>query len=265
MTSLKNHLFIAVLCATLGSCVYRNSHSFRIVPETPNYVLRAPDARSTPFPDILRNYNGYTPGGSWMDLRPSMEIRIENAYYEKGFSRRGLDGFLGTEVAMYEVTAQGLSLLSLQSMKDRPATDLSVKDLIPEPQTKHPYYRLYFEVFFKGQNFHGSVLLASDSMQALDRLSAELDDPEKVCSSHSDGCTVFPEACSVSVEMRIVVNGKPRDVLWRANLANVVNGQPHHIEVKRLYAGRLTPIQINADDPNDLKLPLLPGDHVLWR
>jgi hypothetical protein len=36
-----------------------------------------------------------------MELRPQMELRIENAYYRKGMPKRGLDGFLGTEIARY--------------------------------------------------------------------------------------------------------------------------------------------------------------------
>lgn len=247
-----------------GSCAYRNSHSFLIVPQAPNYLLRAPDAREVPFPEILRSYNGYQPGRSLMDLRPLMEIRIENAYYKNGASRRGLEGFLGTEIAKYEITAHGLSLLSFQSMKDRPADDMPVQQLISQAQMKHRFYRLYFEIFLKGEDFHRSALLGADTVPALDSLSDELSNGEEVCSHHSDACTVFPEACSVSVEMKIVVNGKSQSVLWGSHLEDVVKGQ-HHIEIKRLYAGRLTPVAINADDPRELKLPLLPGDQVFLK
>lgn len=248
-----------------GSCVYRNSHSFLIVPESPNYLLRAPDAHEIPFPEILRSYNGYEPGRRWMDILPLLEMRLENAYYVKGAPRGGIEGFLGTEIARYKMTAHGLILLSFQSMKDRPAADLPVQDLISRAQMKHRFYRLYFEIFFKRKGFHGSMLLGADSVPELDRLSSEVDDPEKVCSSDSNDCTVFPEACSVSAEMEIVVNGKNQTVLWRVNLADVVKDHPHHLVLKRFYAGRLTPVQINAEDPNDLKLPLLPGDQVIWR
>ncbi|HEX3684216.1 MAG TPA: hypothetical protein VHU83_16905 [Bryobacteraceae bacterium] len=227
-------------------------------------MLRAPDARSIPFPDLLRYYNGYQPGRSWMELRPLMEIRIENAYYKNGASRRGLEGFLGTEIARYEVTAHGLSLLSFQSMKNRPGNDLPVQQLISHAQMKHRYYRLYFEIFFQGEDSHRSVLLGSDTVQALHRLSGELTGRAEVCGPSSGACTVFPEACSVSVEMKIVVNGQSQNVLWGSRLADVVK-DPHKIEMQRLYAGRLTPVEMNADDPGELKLPLLPGDHVFWK
>lgn len=60
--------------STSASCVYRNRHSFRIVPQAPNYLLRAPDARSIPFPDILRYYNSYQPGRSWMELQLKLPL-----------------------------------------------------------------------------------------------------------------------------------------------------------------------------------------------
>ena len=80
---------------------------FRVVPATPNYVLQYPDSHQATFADILRIYNGFEPGRAWMDLRPDMELRIEDAYYEPGASRRGLTGFLGTEVAQYKVGSKG--------------------------------------------------------------------------------------------------------------------------------------------------------------
>ncbi len=193
-----------------------------------------------------------------------MELRIENAYYRKGASRRGLEGFLGTEVARYEVTSHQLRLLSVQPMTERPEGDVPVQRLISQPETDLRYYRLYFEIVFKrNNNSHGSVLLAANSMEELDRLSAQISRPETICNATSTHCTAFPEACSVSVEMKIFVNGKPETVLWGSILASLTD-QPQHLEVKRLYAGRLIPVEINARDPHALRLPLLPGDHVAW-
>jgi hypothetical protein len=238
--------------------------SFRVLPNSPNYLLRSPDRRETPFPDVLQVYNGFEPARSWMDLRPLMELKIESAYYVKGASRRGLEGFLGTEVARYEVTAHGLRLLSVKPMQDRPAGDLPVEDLISAQETNFRYYRFYFEIVLRrNSNSHGSVLLGANSKEELDRLSVQLSQPEAVYNAASIHCAVFPEACSVSVEMQIIVNGNPRTVAWGSPLASITD-RPRHLKVKRFYAGRLTPIEINLHDPNALRLPLLPGDHVTW-
>ena len=227
-------------------------------------MLRSPDRIETPLPEVLRTYNGFVPGHGSINLRPLMELRIENAYYEKGASRRGLQGYLGTEVARYRITSQGLQLASVQPMKKRPPEDLPVEHLIASSQTDFQYYKLYFEILFKQNNSErGSVLLGANSVAELDRLSDQLRDPGTVCNATSTHCTVFPEACSVSVEIVIVVNDKPETVVWSSVLESVAD-HPHHLEIKRLYAGRLLPIKINPRDPNALRLPLLPGDHINW-
>jgi hypothetical protein len=193
-----------------------------------------------------------------------MELRIENAYYQNGASRHGLTGFLGTETARYEVLPQSLHLLSVRAMPHRPTDQMPVQQLISQQELQLPYYRLYFEIVFaQKQDTHGSLLLGANSLEELDQLSAQLAQPEAVCNAASIHCTVFPEACSVEVEMKIMVNGKPQTVGWGSLLAGITD-HPQHLRVKRLYAGRLTPLQIDLHDSTALRLPLLPGDQIVW-
>lgn len=238
--------------------------TFRVIPDSPSYLLKYPDSRKTPFTNVLQAYNGFERGQRWIDLRPLMELRIENAYYEKGASRRGLAGFLGTEVAHYEITARGLRLISVDPMKDRPEDQMPVQQLIRKSALAFQCYRFYYElVFARGGDSHGSALLGADSMEELNTLSRQLDQAETVCGAASPHCTVFPEACSVSVEMRIVVNGNPQTVFWGSLLASIA-AHPQHLEMRRLYAGRLRPVKINIRDPGTMRLPLLPGDEIAW-
>ncbi len=215
---------------------------------------------------MLGDYNGFKPADRFVDLRPSMGLRIENAYYEKGSSRRGVTGFLGTETAHYEVTTDSLQLVSVVPMLHRPPADLPVEELIP-PAVQHALcYRLYFEIVFNSANrAHGSVLLSANSKEEMDRLSAMLDNPESVCSSGSTHCAAFPEACSVSVEIKVAVNGKSQVLNWGSFLDTLTGDHPQHVQLQRLYAGRLIPVRLDAADPNSLRLPLLPGDSVIWR
>jgi hypothetical protein len=261
----NRRLAVILPCVIAISCAGFRTRSFLVVPQSPNYLLRTPDSEEIPFPDVLRTYNGFEPARSWMDLRPLMQLRIENAYYKPGMPRQGLAGFLGTELAEYEVSSHGLRLLSVQPMKGRPEGDLPVDRLISPVQAGYRYHRFYFEIFFKNENnSHGSALLGANSADELDRLSAGLVRPETVCNQNSNQCTVFPEACSVSINMKIFVNGKPQTVLWRTTLSDIIRGRPEQIDLKRLYAGRLTPVHLNPQDRDELKLPLLPGDHVSW-
>lgn len=234
------------------------------MPATPAYTLRSPDSSETPFTQVLRGYNGFEPGHDWVDLRPDMELRIENAYYQPGMSRRGLNGFLGTEIAQYKVGSHlGLKLLSVQPMKDRPLGQLPVQELIPASQRHHRNFRFYYEIFFKRSgNVRGSVLLSANAWDKMATLSAELkNDPDAVCRDSSSGCTVFPEACSVSIEMEIVVNGEARNVIWGSTIASALD-HPRNLQLWRNYNGRLTPVKLNSLDDEALKLPLLPGDHI---
>lgn len=258
-------LVVAACVFACASCVRRLS-AFRVEPATPSYLLRSPDSRQTPFPEILLNYNGFEPGRDWVDLRPGMELRIENAYYQPGMPKHGLNGFLGTETALYKVGRRGLQRISVQSMKGRPSEQPPVQQLIRPSEMHDRWYRFYYEVFFRNsRETKGSVLLGARQKKELDRLSDQLlKDPDSVCGAHSRNCSVFPEVCSVSIEMEIVVNGTPRSVTWGSALANLL-GQARHIELSRMYHGRLVPVQIDARDANALRLPLLPGDQVKVR
>jgi len=192
-----------------------------------------------------------------------MELRIENAYYRPGMSRRGLDGFVGTEIARYKVRSGGLQLLSVQPMKDRPTEQLPVEQLIHPFQVRHQSYRFYYEILFKKSgDTRGSVLIGAETKNDVNRITTDLlSDPDSVCGARSPNCTVFPEACSVSIEMEIVVNGRPQNVIWGGLLSNVV-GHPHHLELFRIYNGRLFPVRLDTHDLEALRLPLLPGDHI---
>lgn len=250
----------------LTACAMRLARTyFEVLPNSPNYLLRSPDSRRTPFPEVLKAYNDFEAGHAWIDLEPLMELRIENAYYEPGAPRSGLTGFLGTEVARYGVGPHGLALVSVQPMLNRPKDDIPVQDLISNSETQFSHYRLYYEIVFSHRDHsHGSVLLAADSQAEIEALSVQLSHPEAVCSQGSTHCTVFPEACSVSVEMKIMVNGKPESAIWGSTLGSIAK-QPHHLEMKRLYAGELRPVRMDAKDPNSLLLPLLPGDRIVWK
>jgi hypothetical protein len=262
-------LGLAVLLSIFTAC---RSRAFQIIPETPQDILQDPGKHRTPFDELLHEYNGYRAEASWIDLRPLMELRVENAYYEPGASRRGLAGYLGTEVARYEILRQkGLALLSVRSMPNRPARDLPVSELISQPAAHFAYYRLFYEIVFTRKNDeHGSVLLGASSTEELRQLAAHIAEPGTVCETRSPHCTIFPEACSVSVEMKIWVNGKLQELPWRSTLASVAP-VGRGFALQRLYKGRLAAVKLPAHDPagtaasSELALPLLPGDRIEWK
>jgi hypothetical protein len=248
----------------LISCGAHSLGEFRVIPSDSNYLLRTPAASEQDFVETLRSYNGFVHGGkNGMELRPGMELRIENAYYEAGKPKRGLDGFLGTEIARYYVARRrGLKLVSLKSMNARPADQVAVQELISVTMQHYRFYRFYFEILFRSRA-QGSVLIGADSNDELARLAtAVTDNPEQVCGGSKPAhCVVFPEACSVAAEMEITVNGHPENVVWGSSLASVAKNATE-IRLRRLYRGKLVGVDLGARDQNTLALPLLPGDEI---
>ncbi len=249
------------------SCAARRAAtSFLVLPASPDYLLRSPDSKDTPFPEVLGQYT--TVGQGCVELRPPIELRVENAYFREGAPKHGLANFLGTEIARYRVLPAGtLEQIAVQSrLLQRPADQPPVQQLLTESQRRYPHHRLFFQVAVsKKSDVRSAVLLSSGSLDELDGLTRQLmSEPESVCGAVSTHCTVFPEACTVSLEMEIVVNGAPRKVVWSTVLAEVVE-RHRHVELFRSYSGRLVPVAIDLRDPQALRVPLLPGDRVKWR
>jgi hypothetical protein len=142
---------------------------------------------------------------------------------------------------------------------------MPVQDLIQKKQAQYRFHRYFYAIVFKrGGDARGAVLLGGKSASELEALAAGLlRDPDALCGSSGNHCTIFPEACSVALEMKIVVNGAPQKLAWGSMVMNVVK-QPSQLEVLRAFQGKLTPVEIDPRDGNALRLPLLPGDHVNW-
>jgi len=197
-----------------------------------------------------------------------MELKIENTYFDPATPRQGLSGYLGTEIARYQVSpGRGLSPLGVQTpLAKRPSDQPSAQDLIRPLQRRHRKYRFYYAVvFIRKGTAGGSVLLGASSLGELDRLSAELlAAPDSICGDRSRHCTVFPSTCTVSLEMQIVVNGQKRSVPWRSTLASVVPGARHIELMRQTGAKHVTSQSINPADPEAARATLLPGDQVDW-
>jgi hypothetical protein len=228
-------------------------------------LLRSPDAKETPFPDVLSRYSDAGESQGWL-LHPNTELHIENAYYREGAPKHGIANYIGTEKAVYQVRARGLRRISVQSgLERRPADQPPVQELIGPAQLHYRYYRYFFQIVFRQKaEVRGAVLLGAGSIDELDILAARLmTDPDAVCDGQSPHCAVFPEACTVALEIEIVVNGARRTVAWGSMVENVAKNA-RKLRLWRLDEGRLTPVQVDAGDPNALRLPLLPGDRLEW-
>ena len=95
---------LAFVLMFLPSCATRRAATaFRVLPAKPDYLLRSPDSKDTPFPEVLGRYTNVGP--DWVELRPQIELRVENPYFREGAPKHGLANFLGTEIARYYMRA----------------------------------------------------------------------------------------------------------------------------------------------------------------
>ena len=259
-------LILALTCALIMACAARRSVSaFRVLPGRPDYLLVSPDSNQTPFPDVLSRYTNVGPG--WVELRPLTQLRVENAYFREGAPKHGLANFLGTEIARYQVLPVGaLEEVSLESHVDKPPSDQPpVQQLLSERQSRYHCHRYFYQVLLsKKSNVRSAVLLGTESEAQIDQLTERLlTEPETVCGDNAAHCTVFPEACTVSLEIEIVVNGRRRTVLWGSELREFAESH-RHVALFRRYRGGLAPVEVDFRDREALRVPLLPGDVIKW-
>jgi hypothetical protein len=249
----------------LTACASRHA-VFRVLPGPPEYQLRSPDSKNTPFPEVLGRYTDL--GSGWVELQPTMRLRIENAYFRDAAAKRTIQNYVGTESVRFEVRSSGaLRQLTVDSsLPQRPAGQPAVQDLMPEQQRRFTHHRDFYQVTFKREgNVSASILLGSQSKQALDQLTTDLSrDAASTCTAGSAHCTVFPSTCTVALEMELMVNGNPKHALWGTTVSSFAP-KPVSLELLRSYRGKLVPVQIDAADPQALRLPLLPGDHLTWK
>lgn len=253
-------LLTAALCC-LNACAHRRQ-SFHVVAGQP-YILRSPERVDTPFSEIWNAFGNQTAG--WVDLGPRMVLKIENAYYKDGAPRSGLANFLGTESLSLKVMPNGtLRQLDLRTLRSRPARQAAVSELFPAARWRAPAYRFFFQVAVNRASGASSPVLLSGARVEIEQWSERIQrDSASVCAGNAQHCTVFPEACSVSLGMEIAVNRKPTTVLWGSSLASVV-GQRSVFRLHRLHRGRPRPVVLNTADREALRLPLQPGDRISW-
>ncbi len=101
-------------------------------------------------------------------------------------------------------------------------------------------------------------------MGELDALAARLQtDPDAVCDGVSPHCAAFPEACTVALEIRVVVNGAARSIAW-GSLLDSVAMHPRKLQLLRLHDGQLTPVRIDVADHCASSLPTWIDEAVAW-
>ena len=152
-------------------------------------------------------------------------------------------------------------LIGEASLAVRPSNQLAAQELIQPPQRRHGKYRFYYAVVFRQKGrASSSVLLGGSSIDEIETLGAELlAFRDSICGAGSLYCTVFPYRCSISLDMRILVNGAMRNIPWRSTLASIAPAAGQIEIVRRLGEGRTTSLSVNTADPEGGSKNAVPG------
>jgi hypothetical protein len=181
---------VLALITVLSCAGRRGSGNFRVLPGEPNYLLRLPDLRNLPFPDVLASYTGI--GDAWVDLRPHMQLRIENAYFQPDAPERTLKYYSGTESVRYRIARNGaLRMVSFEPvLARRPQAQPAARDLVPPLMARFHCHRYYYQIAFRSEgDERGAVLLGANSENQLEALGHRLvGDPDSVCTDAFGGC-----------------------------------------------------------------------------
>ena len=188
-------VFAVVALLMSASCTgARLGPYFRVIPGLPDYLLQSPDSVTTPLEAILDPFQDTSEG--WIELGPSMELRVEQAIFSDP-DERTVANYVGLETVRYVVLPSGeLQQIFLESLPNSDGRTVPrVEDLILVEQLRLPQHRLFLQVIFDREGgTQGAVLLSAASTAALDRLTRDLiDDPKAACRPGSDFCTVFSE------------------------------------------------------------------------
>jgi hypothetical protein len=201
-----------------------------------------------------------------MDLTGGMRIQIEKAVFADPQGPHNISNFVGTESARFAVGDTGrLANATIQELPNRPAQEVPVRALVGTHFQKQRYHRLYFQVAFDQRSGEApAVLLGADTKEALRRVGAELSvNARATCGDGTAHCVVLPPDTTVSLQFQIFVNGKPTFVSWGTSVKGVVGTRPA-FEMRRKFGGRSVQVQIDAQDLEALRLPVLPGDRFEW-
>ena len=230
----------------------------------------------TPPAASLFNAYGYRIERSGVDLKPNLRLKIERAYFSS--PEKSDKNYLGVSSVFFDVAtdSQGsVRFQQAQALQYSPASlaqsdhegsrDLGILALKPQK-----YYRVLFYTHQvpTDRNFSAALIGADDSSR-LDQFEQNLRaDAGAPCSSspHDDiQCLEFRGFVTVSVQIRIELNGQPKFVDWGTQVRNIVPSKSRKsLKIQRLFANSYFPVNFSRTDESIVYLTLVGGDCISW-
>jgi hypothetical protein len=254
MSSLRLTATALLLCSCSVHHPLPGNAVFRIETRGGSLLLVPPSltvgvaAEPVPFIKILPNRHGYNPREQYVDLSPGMRLAVQRMVTETQM----VNFYIGVAPA----GRHGLRMRS--ASPDAAAMDQRAR-----------YMRLFYQTKYvksPGQPVRSAICLLSDSRERLQQRTTEArDNPAFACTARE--CASFDGKTTVSPELPVVVNEKPRYILLGSTVRDILRTDRitdfANLRVLRKHQGRM--IQVTWQQTNDvLMLPLVAEDQMSW-
>jgi hypothetical protein len=226
--------------------------------------------------DSLFNAYGYRIERSGVNLKPNLRLKVERAYFSG--SEKSDKNYLGLSDVLFDVTpnsAGSLQFQQAQALHYSPdflaqtdhegSRDLAILDLKPQ---KHYRVLFYTHRVPTDQNFSAAIIGSDDSAHLDQFEQAMRADPDASCSSSTHDniqCLEFRGFVTVSVQIQIELNGKPKFIDWSTTVKAVVPPKSlKSLNIQRRFGNSYYDLTFNRTDKTILDLTLVGADRLTW-
>jgi hypothetical protein len=244
-----------------------------------DYLLQSIPMRPS---ESLFNAYGYRRERGGLDLKAGLRVKLERAYFGPagpGEEQHAVKNYLGVSTSNFDVEAVSggrirfqqvgpiqYSVESLEKDGKEGTRDLSLGEL---PEQAH--YRLLFYTYLvpKEQDVSATIIGAGNATQ-LDELEREIRAyPAEGCAraakAKGEECFGFKGFVTVSVQVKVGLNGKFQFVDWGTNLKSVLPRNAFKsLRIQRQFMGSYYDVRFNPSNSNVLSLVLVGGDRLTW-
>jgi hypothetical protein len=240
-----------------------------------DYILQSIPTRPS---DSLFNAYGYRIERSGVNLKSSLRLKVERAYFRTGEGGDSVKNYLGISDVLFDVTSDADGMLRFQQARPiqfspdslaqtdhEGSRDLAILNLKPQ---KHYRVLFYTHQVPTDQNFSAALIGANDTA-SLDSFEQSMRaDPNASCtSSNHDAidCFEFRGFVTVSIQIPIELNGTLKFVDWGTKVDGVVPPKARKsFNVQRRFAGTYYDLKFDRADHTILDLTLVGGDRLTW-
>jgi hypothetical protein len=250
-----------------------------------DFILQSIPTRPS---DSLFNAYGYRIERSGVNLKPSLRLKVERAYFRSGEGGDSVKNYLGVSDVLFDVTSDNAapdnpapdntgalhfqqvrpiqySPDSLVQTDQEGSRDLALLNLKP----KNHYRVLFYTHQVPTDHNFSAAIIGADDTALLDGFEQSIRaDANASCSSSAhDGieCFDFRGFVTVTVQIPVELNGNPQFVDWGTKVRGVLQDKIRKsLKIQRRFAGAYYNVNFKPADNEILDLTLVGGDRLTW-